>query len=460
MSGNSSHSGSSLDHRLTGILDDRKSKKRYRSLKVFDDHKSGLVDFSSNDYLSLTASAELRANFVARIAKAPLFLGSTGSRLLSGASPSHSALEQRFADFFHAPSALLFNSGWDANVSFFSTIPQPGDWVVFDELVHASVHSGLRASRVHPDHRIAFDHNDSESLGKVLDRISSSPAASSHKGPVVFLALESLYSMDGDMAPLQTFLDVLDKYVPRSRQCIVLDEAHSTGVYGPRGRGVAYALGEEGGWEEPNMSQGAGRIGVRLMTFGKAVGCSGAVLLCSPTIRSFLINFARPFIFSTALPHSSLHALEAAFDIIQSKDGETRRQKLFALCRHLHAQLDALLETCPRNLLRLPPRPPSVSNPGSENADMSSITPIIGLITPNPHALSAFLLEKGFIVRPVVPPTVPPGSERIRLCLRSDIPHSVVDDLSAALKEWINQKQGSERYGSIVGSSVFAKAKL
>jgi 8-amino-7-oxononanoate synthase len=177
--------------------------------------------------------------------------------LLSGSTPQHTALEDRFKGFFDSPAALLFNSGWDANVSFFATVPQPGDWVIYDELVHASVHSGLRASRVEPKNRIPFKHNDPNGLREVLKRIDP-------RG-TVFLAVESLYSMDGDFAPLPALLDVLDDRVDRDRQCVVVDEAHSTGVYGAQGRGITHALGEQR------------RVTVRLMTFGKAVGSSGGM---------------------------------------------------------------------------------------------------------------------------------------------------------------------------------------
>ena len=157
-------------------------------------------------------------------------------------------------------------------MSFFSTVPQPGDWVVYDELVHASVHSGLRASRVDPSRKFSFGHNDPEALRAVLQRITSD-------GSTVFLALESLYSMDGDMSPLTQLLDLLDEHVSRRRQCVVLDEAHTTGTYGPGGRGMAFALGEAGGDVETARAGRRGirrnRVGVRLMTFGKAVGCSG-----------------------------------------------------------------------------------------------------------------------------------------------------------------------------------------
>lgn len=270
---------------------------------------------SSNDYLSLTTDPTLRASFLARLSSSPSILGSTGSRLLSGGTCAHSALESRLVKHLSAPTGLLFNSGWDANVSFFGTVPQAGDIVIYDELVHASVHDGMRSSRVPPAQRVKFQHNDPAALGAVL---SSLKAIRAHPTSTVFLALESLYSMDGDFAPLPALLDVFDKYVPRAQQCVVVDEAHTTGVYGDGGRGVVHALGEQTGKDQ----DGSGRVTVRLMTFGKGAGASGAILLCSESVRSFLINFARPFIFSTALPLSTVVALEAVWDFLDSDDGD------------------------------------------------------------------------------------------------------------------------------------------
>ncbi|KAK8864359.1 hypothetical protein IAR55_001606 [Kwoniella newhampshirensis] len=438
-----------LDARLGALLEGRKAKGRFRSLKEYDTtSQSDLVDFSSNDYLSLTSSSALREAYLRRLSVSPSIFGSTGSRLLSGGSPSHASLERRFAEFFNSPSALLFNSGWDANVSFFATVPQSTDWVIYDELVHASVHSGLRSSRIPPERRLGFAHNDPEGLATVLRRILSSASTSETKS-TVFLALESLYSMDGDMSPLPALLTVMDEFLPRGRQCVVLDEAHSTGVYGKHGRGVVHALGEEGAWSgAESRDKGKGRVDVRLMTFGKAVGCSGAVLLCSPAVRSFLINFARPLIFSTALPHSTLIALECVWDLLQGPEGDRRRKSLFDVSAYLHRLLADLLRTTPHSLLHLPPDP-IVPFPHSSSpyllADPAS--PILGLLTPTPHGLSAFLLERGFIVRPVVPPTVPPGGERVRICLRAGMKRSAIEGLVTALREWVELKttEGSWR---------------
>lgn len=204
---------------------------------------------------------------------------------MSGSTSKHAALEARFRSFFDSPAALLFNSGWDANVSFFATVPQPTDFIIYDELVHASVHSGMRASRVPTTQRLAFKHNDPNSLRMILEMINV------EKGATVFLAVESLYSMDGDFAPLPALLNVLDARVPRQQQCVVVDEAHSTGVYGSKGRGVTHALGEQR------------RVSVRLMTFGKAVGCSGGT---SIFISCNVILTELTFSCITFLPHDPI----------------------------------------------------------------------------------------------------------------------------------------------------------
>lgn len=194
--------------------------------------------------------------------------------------------------------------------------------MVYDELVHASVHDGMRASRVPLAQRRAFAHNDPSALSDLLESLEET--IRSRPSSTVFLALESLYSMDGDFAPLPALLDVFDRHVPGQRQCVVVDEAHTTGVYGRGGRGVVHALGEHTrGVQTGGKQVTLGRVTVRLMTFGKGAGASGAVLLTSPPIRSFLINFARPFIFSTAPSLTTIEAIHAVWDYLDSPSGDT-----------------------------------------------------------------------------------------------------------------------------------------
>lgn len=227
-----------------------------------------LVDFSSNDYLSLATSPELRQLFLSKLQAAPDALGSGGSRLLVNGL-AHSKLEERLAQFFGSPTALLFNSGFDANVGFFSCIPQPGDVVVYDEYIHASVHDGIRASRVHAEKgHFAFSHNSLEEFRRLLMKLQEERHGLFTGASSLFVAVESLYSMDGTFAPLREMVAILEELFPKGNGYLVVDEAHSTGIYGPQGRGRVALLGLED------------KVLARLHTFGKALAATGGA--CSP----------------------------------------------------------------------------------------------------------------------------------------------------------------------------------
>ncbi|KAI5452921.1 hypothetical protein NCC49_006457 [Naganishia albida] len=429
-----------LNQRLHALLETRKGKGTFRSLKRHAIRESShqpdttaKIDFSSNDYLSITRSAQLKKRFLERVERTstPIF-GSAGSRLLDGTTPQHSALEDRLSAFFSRDSALLFNSGFDANVSFFSTVPQKNDYIIYDELVHASVWDGMRANErrgVPASRRRAFHHGDVVHLERILeDIISAEQQTSTTLTPsqfgMIFIAIESLYSMDGDLAPLPQMISVLERLQTRypshinpARVCVVVDEAHTTGVYGSRGKGFVYDMVEREKAERGGHSTIAEWVQVRLMTFGKGMGSQGAVLLASPTIRSFLINYARPFIFSTAMSVVNVLAIESAFDVVESDEGKQRRGALFELANTLNSHIAHLLESLPlnaRHLISSLPPPPSPYNRPSRDP-----TPICPLLTPHPHALALHLQAKGYLVRPVVHPTVPKGQERIRICLHS-----------------------------------------
>jgi 8-amino-7-oxononanoate synthase len=222
------------------------------------------ADFSSNDYLSLATSSNLRTRVLGALQKAPLILGSGGSRLLVH-SAAHAALEARLARTFRAPAAMLFNSGFDANAGFFACIPQTGDALLHDEMIHASVHDGARASRVlaAAGRRRSFAHNDVRALREALCALRDECAALRGGTASVFVAVESVYSMDGSVAPLCAMLDTMDAVFPAGNAHMVVDEAHATGLYGPRGKGLVALLGVED------------RVLVRLHTFGKALAASG-----------------------------------------------------------------------------------------------------------------------------------------------------------------------------------------
>ncbi|PKI82778.1 hypothetical protein MVES_003174 [Malassezia vespertilionis] len=275
------------------------------------------IDFSSNDYLSLARSERGMAR-LRDCLRASCALGSGGSRLLDGDSLQYTALESRIAWHFCAQEALLFNSGFDANVSMFSALPQRGDTIVYDALVHASVHDGMRASRAKAC--IAFQHNNPADLDRVLSSLASDGN--------VFLAVESVYSMDGTVCALAALLAVVHKHMPQERRCVIVDEAHAVGVYGAKGAGLVERLGL------------VKAVDVRLVTFGKALGCAGAAVLCTPLLKSYLLNYARPLIFSTAMPPVALYTIQVALDMLD-EEGDERAAQLHALTRQLRSALGA-----------------------------------------------------------------------------------------------------------------------
>ena len=222
------------------------------------------ADFSSNDYLSLSTSPLLRARVLAALNASPAILGSGGSRLLVY-NHAHAALEARLARTFRAPAALLFNSGFDANAGFFACVPQSGDALLYDAAIHASVHDGARASRVAPRFRRPFAHNDVRALRAALRALRTESVALKEGQSSVFVAVESVYSMDGTVAPLRAMIDAMDEIFPARNAHLIVDEAHATGIYGPGGRGMVAQLGLED------------RVLARLHTFGKALAASGGV---------------------------------------------------------------------------------------------------------------------------------------------------------------------------------------
>ncbi|KAI5474435.1 hypothetical protein MNV49_003268 [Pseudohyphozyma bogoriensis] len=359
-----------------------------------------LVDFSSNDYLSFSTSPHLAASFLSAFSgtsaqpSLPSPYGPPSSRLLDGNTTSHLQLEHKLSSFLSAPSALLFNSGFDANVAVWTTLPGPDDYVVYDELVHASIHDGMRASRVPEANRRKFRHNDVMALKEVLEEVRGRDEGVRKGSKCVWVAVESLYSMDGDLAPLREIVEAVESVLGKEVGQVVVDEAHSTGLYGPRGRGLVAALGLEN------------RVAVRVHTFGKAMACSGAVVLSSPLIRNYLINYARPLIYSTVMPHMNVVAIDKAFDMLIEGRGEAPAAHLHSLSTYLLRLLSVFLSptTTPLSL-------PSISFPTSSSS-LPTTTPIIPLLTSQPRVLSSHLISKGYLVRPITYPTVPKGEER------------------------------------------------
>jgi len=372
---------STINEKLQQILDERKESSLYRYLQV----QEGLVDFCSNDYLGFARSQKIKERIKKYAGKIPGLTGSTGSRSISGNTLFAEQLEKRLAAFHHADAALLFNSGYDANVGFFSSIAGKNDTLICDELIHASIIDGCRLSYAN---RFKFAHNDLGDLEKKLKQAKGN----------IFVAVESVYSMDGDMAPLIEMAAICNLYNAN----LVVDEAHATGVFGENGRGLVneYKL------EKP--------VFARIHTFGKAIGCHGAVVVGSETLRNYLVNFARSFIFTTALPFHSLIAIESAYEELMTNSFDN--SYLFQLIQHFK-----------KDFFRHPEIFLKVSN-----------SPVQSLIIPGNgrvRGVSRQLQARGLDVRAIVSPSVPPGKERLRISLHIHNTTEQVDLLKQSLKE-------------------------
>ncbi|NIJ21002.1 8-amino-7-oxononanoate synthase [Sphingomonas naasensis] len=340
-------------------------------------------DFSSNDYLGLAGAPRLAAAVAAALERG-VPIGSGGSRLLRGNHAEHQALEEEAARFFGSETALFFSSGYAANVALLATLPQRGDLVVYDALVHASAHEGLRLGRA--ENRAAA-HNEADAFEAVI-------AAWRREGGTgrVWIAVESLYSMDGDRAPL----DALAALADRHEAILLVDEAHATGVFGADGRGLADAL------------QGRENL-ITLHTCGKALGCEGALLCAPATVRDFLVNRGRGFIFSTAPSPLIAAAVRAALRLLVEEP--QRRERLHALIGAAQTLL----------------APTGVTPTGSQ------ILPLIIGDDGRTMARAATLRAAGFDVRGIRPPTVPAGTARLRVSLTLNIGLDDVAALAGAL---------------------------
>lgn len=406
------HGSCSLQDALQSVVDKRRSRGLLRSLTV---RAPGQADFCSNDYLGFAASKQLACDIDAALAEYRCMvkgngdcgLGSTGSRLLSGNSTYYEETEQMLAEFHNAESALLFNSGFDLNIGLYAYMPQPGDIVVYDELVHSSIHEGLRLSRAKS---VPFRHNDTGDLREKLSSViaEQETAAPSGQKPSIIIAIESVYSMDGDCAPLGEFCDAADEV----GAALVVDEAHGTGVFGHEGRGWVAELGLER------------RVFCRVHTFGKALGVHGAVVVGPPVLREYLINYARPLIYSTSLPAHSLVSVRCAYAFLRREAAE-RQQRL-----------RELLTVFRKRLARLPP-----------GRALESPSPIQAVVVPGNAACVAaaqMLQRRGFAVLPIRSPTVPAGTERLRIILHYHNTCEQVNTLMDAIEELVAPKPGCE----------------
>ena len=342
------------------------------------------IDFASNDYLGLAASGRLAGAARAAIDRG-VAVGSGGSRLLRGNSPEHLALEAEMATFVGAEAALFFATGYAANSALLSTLPQRGDLILHDELVHASMHEGLRLTRA--GHQ-AVRHNDISAFENALKTWRSAGNTGQ-----AWIAVESLYSMDGDFAPLADLAQLAERH----GAVLLVDEAHATGICGPQGRGLVAALPAR-----DNI--------ISLHTCGKALGAEGA-LLCGPKVmRDFLINRARGFIFSTAPSPLAAAVVRAAIKIVG--EGDDMRN----LLAHRIAHATRLL------------------GPLGAIGNGSPILPLVLGDDRRTMAVAAAMQQQGFDLRGIRPPTVPEGTSRLRIVVTLNADETQIEALAHALQ--------------------------
>ncbi|QIL42144.1 pyridoxal phosphate-dependent aminotransferase family protein [Pedobacter sp. HDW13] len=352
-----------IEQFLNSKLQERKDNLSIRNLST----NLPPVDFCSNDYLGFARSIELQQLVSDLSRQIPNYKnGSGGSRLLSGNTAYIEETEHFIANFHGAVSGLIFNSGYDANVGLLSSIPQRGDTIITDELVHASIIDGCRLSHAT---RYKFTHNDINVLEAKLKMAQGN----------IFVVVESVYSMDGDTAPLTSMAELCAQYEAN----LIVDEAHATGIFGEMGKGLVQQL---------NLTD---QVFANVVTFGKAIGAHGAIVLGSPNLRHYLINFARSFIYTTAAPIHNIVTVKAAYQLLGKTDHTIIHQKI-ALFRKLLKE---------KNIQAL----------NSESAIQGI------LFSSNEQAKQAAttLQQAGFDVRAILSPTVALGKERLRICLHT-----------------------------------------
>ncbi|HVZ27891.1 MAG TPA: 8-amino-7-oxononanoate synthase [Rhizomicrobium sp.] len=360
------------------VLNSLAAKGRLRALKG----RCGR-DFTSNDYLALAESQALKAAAAEASARG-VPVGAGGSRLLRGNHPEHEALEEEAARFFGGEAALYFPTGYAANAAIALTLPRGGDLILYDSRIHASFRAGLDPARIAA---AETPHNDVDAIETAIRNFRQTGG----KGRV-WIAAETLYSMDGDKAPLADLVAL----ARRHEALLVLDEAHATGVYGPQGRGLSAE------WE------GAPDI-ISLHTCGKALGAMGALVVLPALYRDFIVNRCRSFIYSTAPSPLMAALVRAALRIVAGM--EVERARLQALVHHAGDLARAM----------------------GVRASGSQIQPIIVGADANAVALAEAMQRHGFDIRAIRPPTVPEGTARLRLSLTLHAGAPMLDDLFAAL---------------------------
>lgn len=359
-------STSNIPDHLRKALAEREQKGMLRKLTS----NFPTIDFCSNDYLGFSKLGLLKNKLETTNLISELSFGSAGSRLISGNSKFIEAAEKEIALFHHSESALIFNSGYDANLGLFSSVPQKDDLVLFDELIHASIYDGIKLGYAK---HYKFKHNDVGSLNDLIQRHQ-------HNFKAIYIAVESVYSMDGDIAPL---VEIIELIKGLENVFLIVDEAHAIGVFGKHGRGLCNELGIEKA------------CFARVYTYGKAMGCHGAAIAGSDLLRNYLINFSRSFIYTTALPNHSVEAIVHAYQLLVETD---QKGSLQTNIEHFNSKTSGI-----KNLIKSKSAIHSLVVGNNQKADL----------------LEKQLAQNNIYVKAIKSPTVKEGTERLRFCLHA-----------------------------------------
>ena len=370
-----------LPQKLLERLENRKHKNSFRSLGKMN----ALIDFSSNDYLGVVqhpALARVIQTETRKILKDVSHgaSGATGSRLLTGNHALYTKLEELVSCFHESESALVFNSGYTANLGFFQSVPQRGDVIIYDEHSHTSIRDGIKTSDAKA---YKFTHNELANLSQQLFKYSNTENVAE-----IYVVTESVFSMDGDSPDLVAISQLCEKYNAR----LIVDEAHALGVLGTQGQGLVQLYG---------LSE---KVFARVITFGKAGGAHGAAILGSTSLKEYLVNFARPFIYTTALPPHTIAGVLTFYTMLD----EMKTSHMVENVRRLKKNINIFKSHIPRT--------------GMDAYFIASVSAIQCAIIPGVERvkmLSQKLEQKGYDVKPILSPTVPAGSERLRFCIHS-----------------------------------------
>lgn len=381
-----------LPKSLANKLEERTQSNALRQLPLQKDR----VDFSSNDYLGFSRNKSIFNQAHDYLVENDVIQnGATGSRLISGNFPLYDVVEEQIRQFHQSESALLYNSGYDANIGLFSALLQKGDVVLYDEIIHASIRDGVRMSLAKA---YKFNHNNLQDLERKLARFCTN-------NTTVYVVTESIFSMDGDTPDLVGLTNLCDTY----QAYLIVDEAHAIAVKGEQGEGLIQSL---------ILSD---KVFARIVTFGKGMGCHGAVVLGSRDLKSYLVNFSRSLIYTTGLSPHSVSTIKAAYDYLQTEAFAKEQNTLNDIIAFFKSEM-VRLGLVERFV-----------------ASDSAIQCCILSGNDNVKNAAAFLQENGFDVKPIMSPTVPSNKERLRFCLHSYNSVAEISEVLELLSKFVSQ---------------------